>query len=197
MKTQNWPYLAGLFDGEGYIGISRNTRPARNGRASCVEFSPRIILVNTSLNLMKYLIAHFGGVYYSRQKIQNWKLSYGWEQKGAKNRENLLLGILPYLQVKREQAEILLEFIRMGSIANKEKREELYNKIKLLNRTGDSVETDTPSTSSEVKIQSELTSDRESAPNENSGSFTDLVSIAKNIKDNEELFRKIFPFVRL
>lgn len=145
MKEKNWSYLAGIFDGEGYIGISINHRGPRNGRDAAVEYQARIVIVNTSLKLMKWLITNFGGVYYSRQKTEGWRLSYNWEPKGAHNKELLLLGILPYLQIKKEQANLLLQFLRMENKSDKEARQKLYEQSKILNRTGDSVTTETPS----------------------------------------------------
>ena len=154
-KTK-WSYLAALIDGEGCISIYRrlsdgekytrvhkvkaNTNPYN-------QFSMRISIANTNLTLMKWLITSFGGVYYlKREGNGKHKTSYEWRPKGRANVEKLLLGILPYMIMKTEQAKIALEYIRMtlSGERNPSKREELYLKAKDLNRKGECVTTNTP-----------------------------------------------------
>ena len=153
-KTK-WSYMAALIDGEGCISLYRrlsdgekytrvhkvkaNTNPYN-------QFSMRVQITNTDLRLMKWLIANFGGVYYQKtQGTGKHKPAYEWRPKGRANVEKLLLGILPYMIIKPEQAKIALEYIRM-TITNErdpEKRNELYERMRDLNRKGESVETNT------------------------------------------------------
>jgi len=163
-----WSYLAGIFDGEGtvYIGLMTDKR----------RTFLKVGITNTDLTLMKWLIANFGGAYRSEAR-ENYRLIYRWGPKGKKNRENFLLGVLPYLIVKREQALLALEFDRMNC-SDPEKRDGIRLRIQALNR--DSVETNTqdnlpnchvhicgpsyPSNLKDLKIESELTGDRKSDP---------------------------------
>jgi hypothetical protein len=148
-----WSYLAGIFDGEGtiYIGLMTDKR----------RTFLKIGITNTDLNLMKWLIENFGGSYRSEAR-RNYRLIYRWGPKGKNNREKFLLGVLPYLIIKREQALLALEFDRMNC-SDPEKRDKIRLKIQALNRG--SVETNTQDCSpTEQKIESELTGDRKSAP---------------------------------
>jgi len=179
-KTK-WSYLAALIDGEGCISIYRrlsdgekytrvhkvqaNTNPYN-------QFSMRISIANTDLRIMKWLIANFGGVYYQkREATDKHKAGYEWRPKGRANVEKLLLGILPYMVLKSEQAKIGLEYIRMtiSGERNPSKREQLYLKAKALNQKGKYVTTNTPNefdpnNGQDSKIESELDREDESAP---------------------------------
>jgi hypothetical protein len=166
MKESNWPYLAGLIDGEGCISISKQINNYHNkGRSDYVQYGFRVSITNCSLKLMKYLIEHFGGVYYvKRVNADNWhKTSYEWRPKGKGNNERVLLGLLPYLVIKEEQAKAGLRYVRLPE-QDPKSREELYQQMHLLNKKGSPPETNTSTAYSSAKIESDLTSDRESAP---------------------------------
>jgi hypothetical protein len=144
----DWSYLAGLFDGEGTFSIWRHKGKSSNGNPYD-STAIRIEISNTKIELMKWLVEHFGGQYYvTVRKNDNHNDEYGWRPKGRKNSEMLLLGILPYLVIKKEQAKTALEYIRLPHnngydeiLANK--RKELMLKMKLLNKRGKSVTTNT------------------------------------------------------
>jgi hypothetical protein len=114
-----------------------------------------VILSNTDLRLMKWLVTYFGGQYYSQSTSgSRKKIEFRWSPKGKKNRELFFLGIAPYLILKRDQVLLALEFEKLAE--NPSLREEMYLKMKAL-KTGESVEINTPNISSpEVKIESEL-----------------------------------------
>jgi hypothetical protein len=175
-KTK-WSYLAGLIDGEGCISIAHriqegekltrihktkaNTNPYK-------MFSLRISIANTYLPLMKWLIANFGGVYYQkREATDKHKAAYEWRPKGRNNVEKMLLGILPYMVIKREQTQIALDYVRMtlDGERNPDKREVLYLRAKALNQKGICVTTNTPDCPlTGQMIESDLVGDYESAP---------------------------------
>ena len=158
MKEQNWPYLAGLIDGEGCITAWKYWLVWKLGdkRHFCNpywQFSARVSITNTSLVLMKWLVSHYGGGFIcKREATDKHKASFEWRPKGQKNMKLLLLAILPYLVIKREQAILLLEYIELGT--NPDQRALIVEKLQILNRKG-SVETDTLN-GDEPKIQSEL-----------------------------------------
>lgn len=163
-KTK-WSYLAGLFDGEGSITICRRSGFDKRVGRSYPAFIFTIQITNTNLTLMKWLITNFGGVYYSANatRPEHWKPSYQWRVKGRKNEEQMLLSVLPYLVIKREQALLGLEYVRMLDVKDPVKREELMLRLRELNRRGKSVETNTLGSEME-KIESVLVGDDESAP---------------------------------
>jgi hypothetical protein len=165
MKTTekvDWSYLAGIVDGEGSIVIY----PHKDRKV----FTAEIVIPNTSLVLMKWLVSNFGGKFNVFQPKNlhgyNRKLLYRWRASGKKNRENILLGIIPYLVIKKEQAKVLLEFLRLG-YGETEKRIEFAKKCSLLNHGDESVTTNMFNVDStevdSIKIESELIGDNESA----------------------------------
>ena len=169
MKDANWPYLAGMIDGEGHIGITKGCRYWTNKdgvKTKYPAYTLQISVANNSLVLMKYLISHFGGVYYTHtRKNPNANIGYTWLPKGIKNKEKLLLCAIPYLVIKRKQAELALQFIRMDGETNPNKRQSLYESFLQLNRRGVSPTANALNSSeNELKIESDLIGDYESAP---------------------------------
>lgn len=162
------------FDGEGHITIARTDRPRirknRKNQAldTAVRFSIVMAVTNTDARLMVWLEKYFGGkaYYNNKSKNPNSKPKHRWHVMGREHQERILLGILPYLVLKREQALIALEFIRMNSEINPLKRQELYERMKPLNRRGKLVETNTTDSVEPVTemIESDLVGDYESAP---------------------------------
>ena len=142
-KTQ-WSYLAGLFDGEGTCCI--RTSKSKIGTETLYLQTK---IANTKVELMKWLIKNFGGVYYASQhEGRNSVECYQWMPKGKKNREIFFLGILPYLVIKRKQVMLALEFDRMYEggqkltkdnplyLENLGKREEMRKQMQALNHRG-------------------------------------------------------------
>lgn len=160
-----WSYLAGIFDGEGCFSLSAYVRSSEyTGKT---RYSFMVGIKNTSTPLMKWLISNFGGVYYTHQdkKHPDWKPSHLWRPKGRRNVENLILGVLPYLIIKQEQARLALDWIRLDGENNPEKRLEMVTKMQKLNQRGTSVETNTLGSEEDSEnIESGLTGDGESAP---------------------------------
>lgn len=190
-KTK-WSYLAGILDGEGTVSITRRLRTdvAKNAAKAAdsgysnanpsLAYCMRVSVYNTNIALMQWLIENFGGVYYTKsrsiQNVEKHKVEYDWRIKGAKNHERILLGILPYLVIKKEQAKLALEYVRITMERNwkdsQEKREPLAIRCMELNRRGPAPETNTKDARTEnvqAKIESELDSDIESAPDVNQG----------------------------
>jgi hypothetical protein len=175
--TQNvdWSYLAALVDGEGTLSLYHHGGISSSG-SNYDSTACRMSIYNTFEPIMKWLVQTFGGVYYAKSRRNpKHKIEYDWRPKGRKNQENFLLGILPYLKIKREQALILLEYIRLphnngfdATLAAK--RKELLVRIQKLNQRGESVTTNTLNkillidNGGTLKIESELMGDHESDP---------------------------------
>lgn len=169
-KIGKWAYAAGIIDGEGCIQIF--SRPCKTAYGSPYPgYRCEITIANTKVDLMKWLVQHFGGTYRAKHSANNrnpkHKICYEWRLGSHAKKEQFLLGILPYILVKREQAVLALEFVRLGRKPNPEKREALMQKCRPLNRRGLSPETDTQDNSDiELKIQSEHDGDTVSDPTE-------------------------------
>lgn len=171
-------YLAGIIDGEGCITIGAGRRN------DCINYNAIILVQNTSKELIDWLQKYFGGyVYLSKKETDKNKAAWMWRITKQKEVELILLAVLPYLVIKREQAKILLSFVRLPSGKNPEVRGKLYNQIRLLNTRGKSVTTNTQDLSKyknkcecgnpqshktficpAVKIESDLNSDIKSDP---------------------------------
>ena len=155
-------YLAGIIDGEGCLTIGAGRK------GNITNYNSIIMIASTDERLIKWLQNNFGGNYYtSKRTSPKWKQAYIWRFLKKKDIEVLLLAILPYLIIKREQAITLLEFVRLPRYQETpEKRAELHAKIKKLNTRGmGSVTTNTQEGSddeSELMIESDLIGDYES-----------------------------------
>jgi hypothetical protein len=169
-----WGYVAGIVDGEGTITICRSEYDAhkkftvKNGDVHtydthCVGFHVKVQVKNTDIRLVKWLKSRFGGEYYTdTHRNEAWKTAYVWHHL-AESKQEFLLAILPYLIMKREQALLALEFLRLGNqVRCPEKRQALYEKILALNQRGKPVETITQDLSEDEMIESVLTGDSES-----------------------------------
>ena len=161
-----WSFLAGIFDGEGTLSCWRTKPRAHDYKESGKtydSFNMRVTIPNTSLKLMKWLITNFGGVYaVKREANEKHKASYEWRPKGEGNTKQFLLGVLPYLVIKDEQAKLGLRYTDLPHKSPKE-REEIYIKLSILNQKGPTtLTTNTPNNSYELKIESDLISDNES-----------------------------------
>jgi hypothetical protein len=165
-KQSKFAYLAGFIDGEGCFSITHN----RNGSPKGFGYTARICIVSTNRGILEWIVQNFGGSILNRNPKNwksNWKKSYEWRFTSIKPMESLLLGLLPYLIVKKEQANTLLKYARLQGQNNPSAREELFLQMKKLNFRGvelESVTTNTSSTSLDVKRESELTGDSKSDP---------------------------------
>lgn len=169
-KTK-WSFLAGIFDGEGSFTCWRTKARAHDYEESGKvydSFNVRLTIPNTSIQLMKWLVSHFGGSYMlKREATEKHKAAYEWRPNGLNNTKKMLLGILPYLVIKPEVAKLGLEWIDLPYDSGK-RREEIFQRLKVLNQKGPlSVETNTLDSSISFqngtklteKIESDLTGD--------------------------------------
>ena len=137
-----YSYLAGLVDGEGYLGIT--TKGIRvNGRN---KYQVIIRIQMCDKEIIEYLSS------FLNVKIANhyrdhpiWKDAYSVTLYDNRATE-FIKKIYPYLRVKKKQAEIIIEFrksITRGrnqsnpvTLEMIDKQDELYNKIRFINTRG-------------------------------------------------------------
>lgn len=97
MNSERLAYMAGIVDGEGCITI-HSTRG---------YFGLEIYVVNTYKPLLDWVESLFGGATY----LHKVKTSPRWDwQIRGKDAQDLLITLLPYLIVKRNQAELAIAF---------------------------------------------------------------------------------------
>ena len=124
-------YLAGIVDGEGCITLHRRSPQGKNNPvyALFVEIS------NTSPALKKWLDERFPDKTYYRfiTKAQpHHKQGYEWVLSGNRQVMVFLREIVPYLVIKREQAELLAQgYVHLSE----EERFVLYKKLRDLKKT--------------------------------------------------------------
>lgn len=138
-------YLAGIVDGEGYIGIKRGMRK------DCVSpiFHERIQVRMINEEAIRLLTETLGGNYYRESMAQRrGRQLFCWQASDA-HAAGVLLALLPYLRIKKGNAVAALALRdskadprarRRGSPAKRvmepaviAHRQELYERCKALN----------------------------------------------------------------
>jgi hypothetical protein len=130
-------YLAGIIDGEGCILMNRE-----KGKKGDYIYRVFVTIANTSMKLHEWLEEKLPGRGYVRQAYpgekrsptshpERWKTSYNWTISGSRVAIVLLREIAPYLIIKREQAELLVNgYVHLSS----EERNNLYVKLRQLKK---------------------------------------------------------------
>jgi len=156
-KQSKCAYLAGLLDGEGSFSIIKT-----GGR-----YQLHIKIATTTPQMLRWVVKHFGGTIYTKKPfVVNWRTRYDWQCPSGKATEPLLLSVLPYLTVKKQQANTALKYVRLNGAPCPSVREELHQEMMKLNssRFANRPTTNTPDAPKGVKIESELHGDMQSAP---------------------------------
>ncbi|SRR5258708_21876446 len=107
-----YAYLAGAIDADGFITISRNQPSAsrKDGRKS-IYYVAKVGLSEISPIIPDLLHETFGGWRGKHQPSNpQHKEWYIWQVTNAKV-EEVLKSLLPYLRLKRTQAELVLQFV--------------------------------------------------------------------------------------
>ena len=138
-------YIAGLLDADGTICMFR-INPGKRWE-SC-NFA--IQIVNRDLAVLEWVQSMFGGFVRERKynrkapHAKNWQPVFDWVAD-ASGREEFLCSILPFLHIKRRQAELALTFCKTIvprreqyrlSQDQKVNREVIYAEMKKLNVSG-------------------------------------------------------------
>jgi len=108
MKETDKAWTAGIIDGEGCIGVYKNNK------GFCKTFNCHLNVANTNVLMLNQLKEFWGGkIYPDRHRLKyGWKECWVWQLNKGKEISRFLKNILPYLVVKKEQAEMMLEFIK-------------------------------------------------------------------------------------
>jgi hypothetical protein len=97
-------YFAGLFDGEGYIGIRRVSRTGWHGNGT---YALQLTIANTIRSPLDEAQAIWHGKVVKGQGTN--RPCFHWHLHG-RMAAAFLQDILPYLRIKRQQAEVALEY---------------------------------------------------------------------------------------
>ncbi len=115
-------YLAGAIDSDGSISIRRSTYGMRKRKDRISPmFSPRISLRQTSNIVPNLLKQVFGGTTYidkPAKNVKNGKKLYCYEAQNL-IAENAIRKLLPYLKIKKPQAELVLQLQQIKTLGRK------------------------------------------------------------------------------
>lgn len=101
MKSTDLAWVAGFLDGEGCftVGVSRGRR----------KFDPKITLTQKDYRPVEKLLSVIGGRAYIDASRLDGRVFHVWAMSGATQLSEILPKIIPFLVLKREQAELLYE----------------------------------------------------------------------------------------
>ena len=145
IKKEDAIYIAGLFDGEGCISLSKSTYLRSRCKTSTYILRARIRM--TDIEIVKWLHKTIGGRFYGLRKVKitHHKPYAEWGVAG-KNTVEFLSQIYPYLKVKKLQTQVAFEYgktLKVGTLHRQQLssnivliREELRNKMLKLNKRG-------------------------------------------------------------
>lgn len=111
-------YIAGYFDGEGYVGITKESSPYRPG------YKVEISLTNTYLPMLQEIQEQLGGRIASWKPRTGHRMGFSLRWTGSKARSVLSI-LLPYLREKHAQAKIAIFFPQCPHLYNTKCSEEI------------------------------------------------------------------------
>ncbi|MCJ7424754.1 hypothetical protein MUP01_10880 [Candidatus Bathyarchaeota archaeon] len=142
MSETEKAYWAGFIDAEGAIGI---TKQKNEKHVLGFAYTPYASVTNTNLKILELLKQRFGGRIHKHNSktFKNGKDLYIW-YINAKSMKEFIYTIEPYLKMKKEQAQIICNYIHKRSQYYKsyvpkifwEIAEQAYQRLKVLNKRG-------------------------------------------------------------
>jgi len=106
MKRTDLAYVAGIVDGEGCIDITHRTRPGHN----FPDFVLRVNVVSTDLWLCQMLKMGFGGRVGIKSEGTAHRMPCWYWVVERKHAADFLKLIIPYMHLKKPQAELGIKF---------------------------------------------------------------------------------------
>lgn len=158
-KETDLSYIAGIMDSDGYIGIVKQSEIRRKKNVTRC-FRPVVTVTQAQSQAIAFLKETFGGhcgISKQSKNSHGWRELYRWNICNRKDVKAFLEAILPYLRIKKEQAEMVIEYCNIRekalqdkSISRNEKgqfsksskntysgiEEIMWKDIKKLNQTG-------------------------------------------------------------
>ena len=113
MQAKNNGYTAGIIDGEGCISIYISKRWEKRRQKYVYRPVLEISAYQADKRLTDWLLFHYGGACYEHTMKNSSRPGYQWTAPRGKAREDFLLQIMPYLLMKKDQAQLALDFLRL------------------------------------------------------------------------------------
>lgn len=136
MENETAAYIAGFLDADGCIGVYHNGNE---------KWTTNLSFSNVKREILDFIKSELGeGSLYNAPPRENCRLVYTLRMGGAAA-ARAVNGLLPFIRLKKRQAELLLEFQELKenhsighrlSLIEKEKRQEIVDEIKILNKRG-------------------------------------------------------------
>ena len=127
-------YLAGFFDGEGCVSIARIRRSRINPNHNDV-YNVALSVSQVDQEILECYQRRWGGPIYSQAPSRNITAKrqlYVWKPSTT-SIKRFLEEVIPYLRVKREQAELALFLLQQGYGKRKLLGEDVRQKVHVLN----------------------------------------------------------------
>ena len=119
LMPEQLAYLAGLFDGEGSVGIYEFKKPNKNS-----NWQFKVEIANTDWRIMQWLLDNVGGIVHENTRSKShWSKAYSWHVQG-KNSEIFCQLIKPYTIIKTNQIDACLYFRGYWGTSNKKQSKE-------------------------------------------------------------------------
>lgn len=131
-----WAYIAGLFDGEGCISLYRR----KDSRIEGFTLGYEVSIKNTNMRTLYAINGKVKGRLVEKSNGENSKKVYSLILNNLKGINCFLVEMVPYLLIKRHQAELMIDFCqsRLNRKGTKYTQQEIKiaDKIRKLNKRG-------------------------------------------------------------
>ena len=143
MKDWQLAYIAGVIDSDGCISLILNSKTG--------WVRPRVAINQVQPEAIDFIISLFGGNLYIAEQPEEsvWKDRYEWRLYSLRKVKPFLIAILPFLQIKSRQAQLVIEFcsLRLNKLGKRyqggkhnktytEREMIVFDNVKSLNQRG-------------------------------------------------------------
>jgi len=150
MQAIQYAYLAGIMDGEGTIRIDK-MKPRKDRQTINPTYAVHISIGMVDSTIPALLHQTFGVGSRRIECVFEKRPIYRWHVRGNVSARKVIIPLLPYLIIKRPQAELALRLIDGWEVPRAKKlglspwelrrREDLYQAVRKLNAVGAAAET--------------------------------------------------------
>lgn len=113
LTNEESAYIAGFLDGEGNITILRRNQYLNK----TPSYGLIVGFTNTDRHVLEWLSTKVaGGIYKKARYRENHRQGYEFRVWNKQETKFILESILPYLRIKRAQAEVALDFLELGRV---------------------------------------------------------------------------------